>query len=97
MGMRPNRARVQVHIDHLVLRGIDASDRSHLVSAMRDELRCILADRAALWQRAQSGRTPVLRLGNVPFTPGASGSRALGRRIAQAMTAHAVRTPGSAR
>jgi hypothetical protein len=93
--MTSNRARIHVRIDRLVLRGIDASDRLHLVSAMHAELGRILGDREARRQWAQSGRTPVLRLGTIPFTPGASGSRALGRKIAKAMTAHAMSGPGS--
>ncbi len=87
MGMTRDPARITVEIDRLVLRGIDPADRDHLVSALQSELSRMLADRETRRQWAQSGRTPVLRLGNVPFTAGASGSRALGRRIAQAIVA----------
>jgi hypothetical protein len=79
-----------VSIDRLVLRGIEPSDGRHLVSALQSELSRLLGLRDMRSPWAHSGRTPVLRLGRIPFTPGASGSRALGRRIAQAIIAPRV-------
>ena len=78
-------ARIQVHIDSLVLRGIAPADRAHLVAAFEGELSRILADRTTRRGWTQSGSARVMRLGSVPFVPGPAGSRALGRRIARAI------------
>ena len=87
MGVKPGAARIQVYIDRLVLNGIAPSDRPHLVSALQSELSRILGNREGRHEWAKNGHTPVLRLSNIPFTPGASGIRALGRKIAQAIVA----------
>jgi hypothetical protein len=78
-------ARIHVTIDRLVLRGVDAGDRPHLVAALQAELGRVLSNPETRAAWARSGRTPVLRLGNVPFAPGPAGSRNLARKIAQAI------------
>ncbi|HEY0760123.1 MAG TPA: hypothetical protein VGD59_12800 [Acidisarcina sp.] len=76
----------RVNIDRLVLRGIAPGDRKHLVEALRGELSRMLSDpqTCAAWVRSQ--RIPVVRLGNIAFTPGPAGSRRMGREIASRIT-----------
>jgi hypothetical protein len=87
----PNPARVNVTIDRLVLRGVAPADRPHLIASLQAELTRILSnpETRAEWVRSQ--RLPVLRLGNLPFTPGPTGSRRLGTGIAGAIGRRMVR------
>jgi len=74
-------ARITLNIDKLVLRGISPGDRPHLVAALRSQLEHALSNPATRTEWAKSSRAPVLRLGQIGFTPGPSGSRKLGQAI----------------
>lgn len=80
--LRSTSARVNVTIDRLVLRGVAPADRPHLIASLQAELTRILSNPETRAEWARSQRLPVLRLGTLPFTPGPSGSRHLGRNIA---------------
>ena len=69
-----SEGRVTLHIDHLVLRGIDPLDQHALVDGLKAELARVLADPAT---RAgmQPRRTPVMRLGRMAMQPGQAGAR----------------------
>lgn len=76
---------IHVHIDRVVLRGIDAADRHALVSGLKTELARVLADPATQNAMSKSRRTPVMRLGKMPMEQGIGGARKLGGGIAQAI------------
>ncbi|HEY7334957.1 MAG TPA: hypothetical protein VH639_08740 [Bryobacteraceae bacterium] len=71
----------RVNIDRLVLQGFDPADRKALVEGLKCELSNVLAA-SGEWR---SHRTPVLRLGQMPFDPGPSGSRKFGAGVARAI------------
>ena len=77
--------RVTLHIDRLVLRGIDPLDQHALIDGLKSELARVLAQPATLEAIGDSRRTPVLRLGRVPMQPGRVGARALGAGVAKAI------------
>lgn len=76
---------IHVHIDRVVLRGIDPSDRHALVAGLKTELARVLADPALQGGMTQSRRTPVMRLGKMPVEQGIGGARKLGGGIARAI------------
>lgn len=71
-------SRVRIDIDRLVLKGFDPADRKAIVEGLREEL-------ARLTGPARSQRTPVLRLGSMPWDPGPAGTRKLGGSIGRAV------------
>jgi hypothetical protein len=73
---------VNVSIDRLLLRGVAPADRPHLIAAVRAELQRLLSNPETRSAWARAPHLKVLRLGNLPFTSGASGSRHLGHAIA---------------
>ena len=76
---------VEVRIDRLVLRGVDAANRNALVSGLKKELERVLADPAVREELSHSRRTSVLRLGAIHMEPGVGGARRLGVSIAHGM------------
>jgi hypothetical protein len=78
-------SRIDVTIDRVVLRGIDAADRHGLVDGLKRELAHALARPAATAPPLASRQTPLLRAGPLPLAPGPSGARRLGGGIAQAI------------
>jgi hypothetical protein len=78
-------SRIEVKIDHVVLRGFDPADRHSVVNGLKSELSHILADPATGIKSARSQRTPVLRVGRMPMDPGLVGARKLGGGIATAI------------
>ena len=76
---------IHVHIDRVVLRGIDPADRHALVAGLKTELARVLADPAIQGGMTQSRRTPVMRLGKMPMEQGIGGARKLGGGIARAI------------
>ena len=78
-------SRILLHIDKIVLNGVDPGDRRALLAGLRSELSRVLADRAARAEWARSHRTPVLRLGAMPLEPGPSGGRKFGAGMARAI------------
>jgi hypothetical protein len=81
--------RVNVHIDRLVLRGIDPLDKVALANALKAELASVLGSPEARATLAGSGsndrRISALRLGQMPIEPGQVGARAMGAGIARAI------------
>ena len=78
-------SRIEVKIDHVVLRGFNPTDRHALVNGLKSELSRILADPATGIKSARSQRTPVLHAGRMPMDPGLAGARKLGGGIAKAI------------
>jgi hypothetical protein len=78
-------SRIRVNIDQLVLKGFDPADRKALVEGLQAELSRVLSDPVARSEWAFSHRTPVLKLGGMPFEPGPSGSRKFGGGVARAI------------
>ena len=78
-------SRIEVTIDHVVLRGLDPADRHSLVNGLKSELSRILADPATGIKSARSQRTPVLRVDRMSMDPGLAGARKLGGGIAEAI------------
>ena len=78
-------SRIRLNIDQLVLRGIEPGDRNALVEGLRAELSRVLANPATRADWAHSHRTPVLRLGRMPFESGPAAARKLGGRLARAI------------
>jgi hypothetical protein len=78
-------SRIIVHIDRLVLPGIESTERKALVEGLNGELARVLSDREARTGWAKPHRTPVLRLGQMPLAAGLSGSRQFGSGIARAI------------
>jgi hypothetical protein len=70
---------VTLHIDQLVLRGIDPMDKHALADGLKTELARVLSDPATRAALGQSRRTPVMRLGRM------AGARALGGSVAKAI------------
>ena len=73
---------IHLNIDRIVLRGIDPADRNALSNGLKTELARLLADPTARAAMTRSRRTPVLRLGTMPLTPGITGARKLGIQVA---------------
>ena len=78
-------SRVRVTIDRLVLKGLEPADRKALVEGLQAELSHVLSDRAPRATWAQSHRTPVLKLGRMPWEAGAAGDRKFGMQVARAV------------
>jgi len=78
-------SRVRVTIDQVVLRGLEPAERTALVEGLRSELSRVLGDPAARAEWAKSHRTPVLKLGRMPFEPGVAGGRKFGGGLARAI------------
>jgi hypothetical protein len=78
-------SRVDLTIDKLVLKGFDPTDRKAIAEGLQRELTRILGDAATRGDWARSRRTPVLRLGTIPFQPGTSGGTKFGADVARAI------------
>ncbi len=78
-------SRVTVHIDKLVLRGIEPGDKQAFVSGLKAELARVLGDQEARAAMTRSRTTPVMRLGGMRMEPGLAGARTLGKGVARAI------------
>jgi hypothetical protein len=76
-------SRIRVNIDQLVLKGFDPAERKALVEGLHRELSRVLSDATVRSEWAFPHRTPVLKLGGMPFEPGPSGSRKFGGSVAR--------------
>ncbi|MGC2403632.1 MAG: hypothetical protein WA510_27825 [Acidobacteriaceae bacterium] len=76
---------IRVTIDRVALAGFDPAQRAALVAGLKDELSRVLASPMARAALTGSRRTPVVRLGKMPLTPGKSGSRQFGTSLARAI------------
>jgi hypothetical protein len=77
--------RLSIHIDRLVLRGIDPLDKQALASGLKAELARVLGEPAARASLEQSRRIPVLKLGRMAMQPGQAGARQFGGGVARAI------------
>jgi hypothetical protein len=82
---------IQVTIDRLVLRGFEPADRAAFVRGLKSELARVLAEPEMRGRCNGSRRTSVLRLGQMPLTPGPAGARKLGAGVARAIGKGMVR------
>jgi hypothetical protein len=76
-------SRIHLTIDRLVLRGLQPGAQKSVADGLQLGLSQILSSEAARADWARSHRTPVLKLGQIPLGPGASGGREFGRRLAR--------------
>lgn len=78
-------SKVYLHIDRIVLRGVDGADRQALVQGLQSELGRVLADPVNRAAMTVSKQVPVLRLGKMTLTPGTAGARTFGAGVARAI------------
>jgi hypothetical protein len=78
-------ARVSLHIDSLVLRGIDPANQQVFAQGLKTELKRMLSDPAARVGISRSRRTPVMRLGQLAMQPGVAGASKLAAGVARAI------------
>ena len=74
-------SRIHLTIDRVVLKGLPSGQEKALIESLRQQLSHALSDRTNREAWARSHRTPVLKLGRVPFAAGASGARQIGKQI----------------
>ena len=75
-------SRISFTIERLVLRGFEPADRTALMEGLQEELPRVLSGLPAHAMWARSRRTPVLKLDPIPFSPGPSGGKNFGIRMA---------------
>jgi hypothetical protein len=80
-----SESRVTVHIDKLVLRGVEPGDKQAFVNGLKAELARVLADRETRAAMTSLRKTPLMRLGGMPMEPGLAGARTLGKSVARAI------------
>jgi hypothetical protein len=78
-------SRIDLHIDRVVIHGLEAADQKALLEGLGHELSRIFSDPNVRASIARSRRTPVLRLGRTAWEPGPAGTRKLGAGIARAI------------
>jgi hypothetical protein len=78
-------SRVRVTIDQLVLKGLEPADRKALVEGLQAELSQVLSNPSGRAEWARSHRTPVMKLGRMPFEAGPAGGRKFGASVARAI------------
>ncbi|MFZ0746894.1 MAG: hypothetical protein WAM85_20995 [Terracidiphilus sp.] len=78
-------ARLNLHIDRVVLRGIDPADRQAFANGLKSELAKVLRDPSLRAALTRSRRTPMMRLGRISLEPGLAGARKLGGGVARAI------------
>jgi hypothetical protein len=78
-------SRIRVTIDQLVLKGLEPSEGKALIEGLQTELSGFLSDRSTRAEWARSHRTPVMKLGAMPFEAGPSRGRKLGASVARAI------------
>ena len=76
-------SRIRVHIDRLVLNGVEPLEGRTLAEALQSQLSRELSDRAERGKWARSHRTPLLKLGRMPLEAGSAGARKLGAGLAR--------------
>ena len=76
-------SRIHLHIDRLVLNGLQSGQDKALVESLRAELSQILSNRETRNEWAKSRRTPVLKLGRMQVAGGPSGAKKFGAQIAR--------------
>ena len=88
MSTNSRNPRLDIHIDRVVLRGVDPLDKLALVNALRAELTRSLAGAGAATGVVNAGSrcTPVLRATVPALEPGLAGARALGAGVARAIS-----------
>jgi hypothetical protein len=78
-------SRIHLTIDQLVLKGLEPAERRAIVESLQAELSKVLSDPATRAAWARSHRTPVLKLGRMPFESGPAGGRKFGSGLARAI------------
>jgi len=78
-------SRIHVTIDRIVMRGFEPADRRAVLEGLQTELSRVLAHPVGRAAWATSHRTPVVKLGSMPISPGPSRGRILGTRIGRAI------------
>ena len=76
--------RIVLHIDRLVLRGFDGSDRDGIAEGLREELVRQFSDIDVLNRLTGQSAKPILRIGEVPIKRG-SMPRDVGVQLARSL------------
>jgi hypothetical protein len=78
------RPRATIHIDRVVLRGVDPQQAKAIVQGLRTELAAVFSS-AAFRGRLGNGRSAeVIRLGSMPLGAGRTGAERFGAAVARA-------------
>lgn len=78
-----NHPRTTIHIDRVVLRGVDPHQAKAIVEGLRAELAAVFSN-AAFRGRLRNGRSGVIRVGSVPLGAGRTGAQRFGAAVARA-------------
>jgi hypothetical protein len=78
-----SRPRTVIHIDRVVLRGVDPSQAKAIVEGLKTELANVFAGAASGGLR-RSYRAEAIRLGKLPLGAGSAGARRFGAAVARA-------------
>jgi hypothetical protein len=82
MGM--NRLRTTIHIDRVVLRGVDPHQAKAIVEGLRTELATVFSSAAFRGTLRHSRSAEVIRVGSVPLGAGLSDAKRFGSAVARA-------------
>ena len=78
--------RILLHIDRLVLRGVDRADAAALSAAIQTELQHRLAERGGAQRIVAAGDRDRIKVGGVRVARGTTTGRAAGQAIATHLT-----------
>lgn len=73
-----------IHIDRVVLRGVDPNQAKAIVEGLRAELASMFSSGALRGSLRKSHSAEVIRLGSVPLGTGRAGARRFGAAVARA-------------
>lgn len=76
--------RATIHIDRVVLRGIDPQQAKAIVEGLRAELAAVFSSAAFRSQLGNGRSAEVIRLGSVPLGAGRAGATRFGAAVARA-------------
>jgi hypothetical protein len=79
-----SRPRTTIHIDRVVLRGVDPQQAKAIVAGLQAELAAVFSS-AAFRGKLRNGRSiGMIHLGSVPLGAGRTGARCFGVAVARA-------------
>jgi hypothetical protein len=80
-----SRPRATIHIDRVVLRGIDPQQARAIVESLRAELATVFSSGAFRDKLRNGGSAEVIRLGSVRLGGGRAGAKRFGAAVARAV------------
>lgn len=76
--------RTTIHIDRVVLHGVDPQQARVIVESLRAELATVFSSAAFRSRLRHGGSAQVIRLGSMPLGAGRAGAKRFGAAIARA-------------